>query len=301
MTSDRVEDRGFAEVGQFTEADATYTVDGVRGVPCGSDWVLVLGDDVDAGHWRLSEVQPSERFALQGRVFETADIDADGDLEVRASGDVLGRVQQTHVRGSDVVIDLVVSGAGGDETITGTPEHPFWVPAVGDYVAMGDLEVGTVLRTEGGGDAGVASIQWREGDFEVFNFEVAGVHNYFVRAPASEGDAVLVHNGCGPDIDKIAESAAQPKKGGLSRAGHALDKHGAGQRADEVSAFPSPKGNATQKNADAQFQVEDILTDPGSEIKSLGKGGWQVTAPDGRAVRTKPDGETFDTFVTETE
>ena len=194
VTDDGVEDRGFAEVGQLSEADTTWTVDGVRSIPDGDDWVLVLGDGDEAGHWRLDELVVGERFAFGGRVFETGEVD--GGLAVRATGDVLGRVYKTHIRKADVVIDLVVSGPDGDETITGTPEHPFWVEAVGDYVAMGDLEVGTVLRSVGGGEARVATMEWRAGEFEVFNFEVEGVHNYFVSAPGG-GDGVLVHNGCG--------------------------------------------------------------------------------------------------------
>ncbi|MEN0067140.1 MAG: RHS repeat-associated core domain-containing protein [Myxococcota bacterium] len=199
-TDDGVEDRGEATVEELTEADATWTAEAATRVPGTDDWVLVIGEADQAGHWKLGAVEAGERFAFQGRVFETADADGDGLIEVRSTGDVLGRVYETHVRQSDVVIDLVVTRPGGSETITGTPEHPFWVPEVGDYVAMADLEVGTVLRTVGGGEARVASMNRREGDFEVFNFEVEGSHNYYVRAPAGDGDGVLVHNGCGDKV-----------------------------------------------------------------------------------------------------
>ena len=37
----------------------------------------------ESGHWKLGAVQAGERFAFQGRVFETADADADGLIEVR--------------------------------------------------------------------------------------------------------------------------------------------------------------------------------------------------------------------------
>jgi len=83
-------DRGFAEVGQLSEADATWTVDGVGRVPDGDDWVLVLGDGDEAGHWRLDELVVGERFAFGGRVFETGVVD--GELAIGATGDVLGRV-----------------------------------------------------------------------------------------------------------------------------------------------------------------------------------------------------------------
>ncbi len=81
---------------------------------------------------------------------------------------------------------------------------------------MGELAEGTVLTTVGGGEAIVAELTWREGDFEVFNFEVEGVHNYFVSAPGG-GDGVLVHNGCGP-------RNAPENIGGRDYSGHALDQ-----------------------------------------------------------------------------
>jgi Pretoxin HINT domain len=132
-------------------------------------------------------------------VFNAADADGDGRLEVRATGDVIGRVIETFVNHSDVVIDLVVSSAGGEQRITGTPGHPFWVPAVGEYVSLGALEPETVLWTPGGGEARVQSLTWRRGDFETFNFHVEGVHNYYVQGPDGGGDAVLVHNTSLPD------------------------------------------------------------------------------------------------------
>ena len=69
----------------------------------------MLGEDDDAGHWKLGAVKAGERFAFQGRAFETADADGDGLIEVRPTSDVLGRVYQTHVRQSDAVIDLVIT------------------------------------------------------------------------------------------------------------------------------------------------------------------------------------------------
>ncbi len=223
FTAEGAEVRGEGTADDLAEADATWVAEVAHRVPSGDDWVLVLGDGDEAGHWRISEVEPGERFAFQGRVFDTADVDADGDLEVRWSGDVLGRVTETHVRQSDVVIDLVVAGPDGTETITGTPEHPFWVVGLGEFVPMGELEVGTVLRTVGGGEARVASIEWREGDFAVFNFEVEGVHNYYVRAPGSDGAGVLVHNGCGPKLGTTVDVDAP----GMSVRDFGVDTSGA--------------------------------------------------------------------------
>ena len=107
----------------------------------------------------------------------------------------MGRVVETFGRMAPEVFDAEVSYADGTmDTLTGTPNHPFWVPAVRDYVPLGKLEVGTVLHVQGGGGAILVSKTWRQGDFEVFNFEVEGLHNYYVHAPDSAASGVLVHN-----------------------------------------------------------------------------------------------------------
>jgi len=156
-------------------------------------------------------VAVGEQFAFQGRVFDTSD--ADGKLAVRGSGDVLARVVDTFVRMAPAVIDAEVSYADGTrDTLTGTPNHPFWVDAVRDYVPLGELEVGTVLHVQGGGEAILVSKTWRQGEFvaersdvgespersggtvRVFDFEVEGLHNFYVRGEGSDAAGVLVHN-----------------------------------------------------------------------------------------------------------
>ena len=157
--------------------------------------MLVLREADEAGHWKLGAVEAAERFAFQGHVFETADADGDGLLEVRPTGDVLGRVVNTFVRIAPEVIDADIEYEDGStDTLTGTPNHPFWVPAVRDYVPLGKLEVGTVLHVQGGGEAILVSKTWRQRDFEVFDFEVEGLHNFYVRGDGSDAAGVLVHN-----------------------------------------------------------------------------------------------------------
>jgi RHS repeat-associated protein len=91
------------------------------------------------------------------------------------------------------------------------------------------------------------------------------------------------------DVDALARAAGAPDRNGLTRAGRALDKHGAGQRSLN-SPFPAPRGGPQQKNADGQFQVEDILTHPGSVFNPLGRGGVGVRSPDGREIRFDANG-----------
>lgn len=93
----------------------------------------------------------------------------------------------------------------------------------------------------------------------------------------------------------MARAAAAPDKGGLTRAGCALDKHGVGQR-NSTSPFPAPKGGIAEKNAMGQSQVEDLLTHPDVVFKPLGRGGMEVRVPDGRAMRFDADGR-FSEFI----
>jgi hypothetical protein len=141
-------------------------------------------------------VEIGERFAFQGRVFETADVDADRNLEIRATELALTEVARTFKRMvADEVIDLRVTYPSGETAvITGTQEHPFYVPAVATYVRLGELEPGAVLRTDSGGEAVVVDLTRHDGEFEVFNIEVAEAHNYFVRGAGFDGPGVLVHN-----------------------------------------------------------------------------------------------------------
>ena len=80
------------------------------------------------------------------------------------------------------------------------------MPAVQDYVPLGKLEVGTVLHVQGGGEAILVSKTWRQGDFEVFDFEVEGLHNFYVRGEGSDAAGVLVHNSTvsNPVPDRLA-------------------------------------------------------------------------------------------------
>lgn len=112
----------------------------------------------------------------------------------------------------DEVIDLEVEYADGETaTITGTHEHPFYVPAVDRYVKLGELEPGTVLRTDAGGEAVVVDLTRHAGEFQVFNIEVAEAHNYFVRGAGFDGPGVLVHNKAVESALKIARDGGKHK------------------------------------------------------------------------------------------
>src|SRR5262249_48728084 len=99
----------------------------------------------------------------------------------------------------------------GDETIEGTPGHPFWVvqgeelgagpwpehvgervadaAILGRWVYAGDLRVGDVLYLRGGELRAIEEIQVLDGGERVYNFRVEELASYAVGVTQ-----VLVHN-----------------------------------------------------------------------------------------------------------
>ena len=81
----------------------------------------------------------------------------------------------------------------GDEEITTTPFHPFYVPQKG-WTSAVDLRAGDILVTVNGEYVILEKVQHEilENPVTVYNFEVEDFHTYYV------GDtSVLVHNKCG--------------------------------------------------------------------------------------------------------
>ncbi|QRK08446.1 hypothetical protein JQX13_52515 [Archangium violaceum] len=185
------------DVRLLAEADRAFSRGPHLRDPSDTDIVRVLG--AQTRHCGLTAVRPGENFVFQGRIFRTR-LAATGGLEYANTGHTLSRVARTYTRPADTLIDLSVhyEDAGGESVISGTPEHPFFVPARGEYVDMGELEPGTVLHTSDGSLARVVASSKRHGGFIVHNLEVEGTHNYLISAPDSDTPAVLVHNTCGP-------------------------------------------------------------------------------------------------------
>lgn len=190
-----LKDLGSATITALADANASISDGHQRTPPSQHSWVLVL-DEYPARHVRPSALTPGQRFGFQGRVFEV--LEGMEGVVVRETDVALGRATSTFVRTVADVIDAEVTLEDGrHDILTGTPNHPFWVPAVRDYVPLGELEVGTVLHVQGGGEAILVSKTWRQGDFEVYDIEVEGLHNFFVRGPGSDAPGVLVHNSGG--------------------------------------------------------------------------------------------------------
>ena len=98
----------------------------------------------------------------------------------------------------------------------------------------------------------------------------------------------------GHTADDLAASAAAAGRGDLSAAGHALTKHGAGQRASS-SAFPALSGSAANINQVAEGQINDILATGNVVTRTHPNHGpiIEVWAPDGRGARWYADGRFF--------
>ncbi len=196
------------EVSRLADADREFDGEDWR-YPEAGDVVRFVGEDY--GHLRRGRVETAregDRFFFQGRLYLALHKgQAQDELAVQPTEIVRSRVVRTFKRPADELVDLLILYESGQESlITGTPEHPFFVPAVNDYVPMGELRQGTVLKTDDGSVATVKSATTRHGDYKVYNFEVEGVHNYYV-VIKNGGHSVLVHNNCSV-IDDSAEYAA---------------------------------------------------------------------------------------------
>ncbi len=97
------------------------------------------------------------------------------------------------------------------------------------------------------------------------------------------------------DINKLSKAGSEIDREQLTRAGRALDKHGN----CPGTSFPKAIGNQASKNQMGQFQLDDILTSPRSQIFKT-RTGIEIYAPDGRGVYFYNDGR-FRGFINITE
>ncbi|OGN62286.1 MAG: hypothetical protein A3F40_02055 [Chlamydiae bacterium RIFCSPHIGHO2_12_FULL_27_8] len=87
-------------------------------------------------------------------------------------------------------------------------------------------------------------------------------------------------------VEKLAEAGKVLDRGGLTKAGRALSKHGG----REGSVFPKSHGNPTQINIQGQKILEEILNHPKKIIYQDGNIGYEIFIPDGKGAYFKSDG-----------
>ncbi len=97
-------------------------------------------------------------------------------------------VEETYINETEELIHVHVNG----ETISATPNHPFYVDKLGWTLAK-NLRAGDILVLSNGEFVVVEWIQHEilENPIKVYNFEVEDFHTYFVGE-----SSVLVHNDC---------------------------------------------------------------------------------------------------------
>jgi RHS repeat-associated protein len=161
------------------------------------------------------------------------------------------------------------------EVITFNSDHGFRVYSGGEQVApSGMARTFIVLVATGGEDPGGLNPNVSAPPFDV---------------PFTPGGGLGTTGG--KSLDDLSRSGQlkdpSDKSGQRTRAGRALEKHGGRQG----SAFPQAKGNPAQINQQGQGVLDDILTSPGSTMKSGNRfGGFDVIAPGGRGARFDANG-----------
>ncbi len=113
----------------------------------------------------------------------------------------------------------ICDAKGNEAVLSGTPEHPFFVPALNDYISMGELRRDTLLHTIDETLITVVDIEFRHGKFTVYNLEIDDGHNYFVSSPDGNDSGVLVHNMCKVKLKIINSNMGHAAERAVKRAG----------------------------------------------------------------------------------
>ncbi|GAA3571313.1 hypothetical protein GCM10022197_29750 [Microlunatus spumicola] len=114
------------------------------------------------------------------------------------------RVVRAYVHEDKPTYDVVVEDG---EKVTATSEHPFMVEGKG-YVPVDELEKGDLLVRPDGSTIEVLSVNATGESATVHNFEVEGLHNYYVLT----GDHwLLVHNDCLTRVRHYTRKSAADK------------------------------------------------------------------------------------------
>lgn len=205
-------ERSVARTDRLPEGDSTR-------FPEATDIVRFLHED--RSHWtfdRMGTLRPGSQFLFQGRLYRGVDDPrSPTGVSVENTGIELSRVSHKFRSSVDSLIDLqVVDEAGRGATITGTAEHPFYVPSEEGYIPMGGLSPGMVLATGDGSRVTVVEASSRSASSEVHNFEVEDNHNYYVTADEALAP-VLVHNICELDFVRLKRSRQLGNEAGGKR------------------------------------------------------------------------------------
>lgn len=104
----------------------------------------------------------------------------------------------------NLVTLTVTDNHGKTGTVTATDGHPFWVPALHEWVDAGDLKPGQWLQTAAGTHVQLTAIKLSREHATVHNLTIEDTHTYYVLAGETP---VLVHNSSCPIAANTATSA----------------------------------------------------------------------------------------------
>ncbi|WP_285780842.1 polymorphic toxin-type HINT domain-containing protein, partial [Microtetraspora sp. NBRC 13810] len=98
-----------------------------------------------------------------------------------------------------LTIDIDGTRGAATDFITATDEHPFWIPALREWLPAGQLQPGMWLQTSAGTHVQLTAVKKWTTTQRVHNLTVDDIHTYYVLAGATP---VLVHN-CGTDPSAV--------------------------------------------------------------------------------------------------
>lgn len=159
--------------------------------------------------WTASGIVPIEAIKTGDLVWSRSD----KNLGTLALKRVIDTIVTRPESLNEIKLDLDDDGKV-DESIKGTPEHPFWVEEIESFVAMGDLVPGQTLRLVNGTSCSILSVSTLRGpprshEF-TYNLEVEGFHTYFVG-----NTGVWVHNATKQPCEKVLSIYRRYKLRGL--------------------------------------------------------------------------------------
>jgi len=100
-------------------------------------------------------------------------------FDEKSDGIVTSSVAKTFVHPNNTAGYVIING------IKVTPNHQLWVN--GKWTDAGEIKPGDQLHMMEGSELAVDTVEYIQGTFTVYNFEVADTHNYFTRG-------ILGHN-----------------------------------------------------------------------------------------------------------
>ncbi|OPZ87160.1 MAG: hypothetical protein BWY76_00605 [bacterium ADurb.Bin429] len=179
---------------QLSEADRVYNKPDCR-FPEANDAVMVLDKGMAfVRHAALGSLQPDQCICFQGKVYALHPGQQPGTMAVADTGIVASCVARSFERQADELINLRVRSSSGKESVlSGTLEHPFYVPGVATYVPMKELTAGAIFQTTDGATISAVGNSRKHSTAVVYNFEVENQHNYYIASKDKFG-WILVHN-----------------------------------------------------------------------------------------------------------